>query len=206
MIIDEQIAIKVNARHASYWREKGYHIPPVGGRKPFEGGDRGHEIMVKVKDLPSQSNIKVRCQCEKCGDRFTTKYSRTVRRSYNWCQSCILKTKMIGNSRSKSGKDHHRWNKNATEFQRYSTKVRVLTEKTYREYKDVINPQGLKRGRMGIDGAHQVDHKISVWYGFQNNMPPEIIAAVDNLQMLPWQENASKASKYIAEQFHTELR
>ena len=49
-----------------------------------------------------------------------------------------------------------------------------------------------KRGRAGVKGAYHLDHIKSMWYGFHNNISPEIIGDISNLQMLPWLENQRK--------------
>lgn len=48
-----------------------------------------------------------------------------------------------------------------------------------------------KRGRTG----YHLDHKYSIWQGFTNNVSPEIIGHIKNLEMLPYQENLSKFNK-----------
>ena len=37
-----------------------------------------------------------------------------------------------------------------------------------------------------------MDHIISVWNGFHNDIPPEQIADISNLRMIPWLENQIK--------------
>jgi len=76
------------------------------------------------------------------------------------------------------------WNK-------YKYKVQMLTEKTYKEYKDEINPNDYDRVLCGRDG-YQLDHIISVYKGFSDDINPNIIAGKDNLQMLPWKDNRNK--------------
>jgi len=52
------------------------------------------------------------------------------------------------------------------------------------------------RGRKDLNpNAHQLDHKISIKYGFENNIPIYLISSIDNLQMLLHSENASKGAK-----------
>ncbi len=79
------------------------------------------------------------------------------------------------------------------EFKRYSGKVHRLTRKTYEKFKDEINPMNHPRGTCGVDGAYQLDHKISIRTGFDNGLAPEILAEKDNLQMLPWHVNLKKS-------------
>ena len=40
-----------------------------------------------------------------------------------------------------------------------------------------------------------LDHKVSVWFGFTHNIPPQEIADVSNLRMLPRSENISKMNR-----------
>ena len=73
----------------------------------------------------------------------------------------------------------------------YRNKVWAVTRKqdisTLKNYK--------KRGNHAYDeDVYHLDHKISVMYGFLNNIEPEIIGDIDNLQMLKWDENISKGS------------
>jgi hypothetical protein len=52
-----------------------------------------------------------------------------------------------------------------------------------------------KRGMSGIDGAYQIDHKLSINFGFLNSIPPYIIGNINNLEMLPWKDNIIKRDK-----------
>lgn len=82
---------------------------------------------------------------------------------------------------------------------------KLLESDFYRYHLDVVvltNHQPLhllknyeKRGKSGIDGAFQVDHIYPISKGFENDIAPEIIGNIDNLQMLPWRENTSKGNK-----------
>lgn len=78
----------------------------------------------------------------------------------------------------------------------------------YQKYKGLVwsetNRQPLyllenfdKRGKSGVDGAYQIDHVISIKYGFDNKINPNIIGNIKNLQMLPWKENRNKSSKIV---------
>lgn len=48
------------------------------------------------------------------------------------------------------------------------------------------------RTMSGVDGGYQLDHIISVKYGFENGILPNVIGDVSNLQMLPWKDNRTK--------------
>ena len=49
-----------------------------------------------------------------------------------------------------------------------------------------------KRNTAGIDGAYHLDHIISVYKGFKQSIPPEKIASMENVRMIPWMENQHK--------------
>lgn len=81
------------------------------------------------------------------------------------------------------------------EYRRYRNKVSKLTEQTYMMYKNVINPNNLTRTLAGVENGYHLDHKISCRYGFDNNILPEEISSLKNLQMLPWRDNIVKGKK-----------
>lgn len=77
-------------------------------------------------------------------------------------------------------------------FRKYRNRVAVRTKKNYDLYKNEINPLNLPLGKCGIDGAYQIDHKISVRIGFEQGMLIEDISSKENLQMLSWLDNVKK--------------
>jgi hypothetical protein len=78
------------------------------------------------------------------------------------------------------------------DFSKYRNRVSVRTKKNYEMFKEQINPNNLKLGKAGIDGAHQIDHIVSVREGFEKGIPVEEIADVKNLQIIPWLDNIRK--------------
>ncbi len=52
-----------------------------------------------------------------------------------------------------------------------------------------------KRGVNGEEGAYTLDHIVSLKRGFKEGITPEQIGHIDNLQMLPWEENITKGWK-----------
>jgi hypothetical protein len=80
-------------------------------------------------------------------------------------------------------------------YRRYAGKVARKTEKIYEQYKDEINPDNLKRTRAGIEDGYQLDHIISVRYGFDNGISIDEIARLENLRIIPWKENLLKGKK-----------
>lgn len=83
----------------------------------------------------------------------------------------------------------NQYGKNYTEFKKYQHKVHKLT----RKIKHLIEGYDeTKHGKMGVNGAFQIDHIIDIKYGFDNNIPAEEIADLKNLQFIPWEENIKK--------------
>lgn len=80
-------------------------------------------------------------------------------------------------------------NPNTPEYKIYAGKVHRLTKKTYELYKEEINPDDHPRTVCGVEGGYQLDHIITIKFGFENNIPPEVLAEKDNLRILPWKEN-----------------
>jgi len=88
-----------------------------------------------------------------------------------------------------SGTDHHNWNPNKTELQEYRCLVNYYTNKNDLS---VLENYNKKRGLSGVVGAYQLDHVISIKDGYDNNIKPEVIGSIDNLQFITWEENRSK--------------
>jgi hypothetical protein len=82
-----------------------------------------------------------------------------------------------------------------SKYKQYQRDVMKLTEENYVQYLDTINPNRFPRTLAGVDGGYHLDHKISIRYGFDNNIDPTEIASFKNLQMLPWRENIVKGKK-----------
>ena len=78
-------------------------------------------------------------------------------------------------------------------YYEYKKVVNSLTNKTYRKYKLIINPNNYKRGHK--PNEYQLDHKFSILQGFKENISPEIISSYINLEMLTVYENATKQDK-----------
>lgn len=49
------------------------------------------------------------------------------------------------------------------------------------------------RNHQRVEGSFGIDHKISIYFGFHNKIPYDIIGNIDNLQMLPHSLNSKKS-------------
>ncbi len=93
-------------------------------------------------------------------------------------------------TKRKIGDANRRWTKDDPEyhkFTKYRRRVYYWTNKNDLEKLENYN----QRSRSG----YQLDHKYSIMEGFNNNIPPKVIGAFCNLEMLSQKDNASKGSK-----------
>jgi len=97
----------------------------------------------------------------------------------------------IGLVKRFSGINYNTYLKNLPEREKYRGEVNRLTKKQPVHLLDNYN----KRGCSGIEGAYHLDHKYSIWEGFNNNINPEIITSLRNLVFIPWRENVRKRTK-----------
>lgn len=78
--------------------------------------------------------------------------------------------------------------KKLPEFKKYKRNVMSITYKqplkTLKDYD--------KKGKMGVEGAFNIDHIYSIHKGFINGIEPKIIGNIKNLKMIPWLENIKK--------------
>lgn len=90
-----------------------------------------------------------------------------------------------------SGINYDEYLKRLPEQEKYRRQVVSLTKKQpiylLKNYE--------KRGISGINGVYHLDHKYSILEGFKNNIKPEIIASLNNLVFIPWEENVLKRTK-----------
>lgn len=87
-------------------------------------------------------------------------------------------------------------------WEEYKVAARRMTERTYKANEQEINPLNLKRG---VRTWH-LDHKIPIIEGFLQGIPVEVIAAKENLQILPAFTNMSKGRKHESNtRFHSDL-
>ena len=93
------------------------------------------------------------------------------------------------------------WNKlpdnEKTKYKQYRYLVDKLSEVNYVRHYDIINPNHKPRTKCGIEGGYQLDHIYPVYEGYINNILPEEIAKVENLRIIPWEENQRKKHKLL---------
>lgn len=77
------------------------------------------------------------------------------------------------------------------DYNLYKLSVFKFTRKSYKKYKDIINPEKLSLGR----NKYHIDHKYSIYNGFKNCILPSIIGSYINLDILKEGDNIRKGNK-----------
>lgn len=194
VIISKFVKVKVSASNFKYLKELGYELKPLVA--PRWGGVP-EEIDMKIEHLKPGSNLRVECICDLCNTKFTKKFTGR----HDLCNKCRSSDVMKGNTYGKANKDkilphmqgenHPRWNPNKSEYFAYAAKVRAVTYACKDEWSTWENAD--KIGLCGVEGAYQLDHKVSVAYGFYNHIPVEIIGQLSNLEIITWESNRAKS-------------
>jgi len=77
------------------------------------------------------------------------------------------------------------------EYNNYKLYKREVLKYTNREPTQLLENIE-NRGKSGMGGAYQLDHRVSKFHGFKNGIPPYIIGNICNLEMIPWLDNVIK--------------
>lgn len=160
------------------WRKKlGFKVPD--GSKP--GRARPWQVVREERE------------CIRCSQIFEVIPSSKKKYCSNSCSSksmdrSYMKTEKYIKSKSKD---------TTPEYVRYRNKVHKLSEKTYQENKEIINPNNYPRTLCGVVGGYQLDHIVEIKDGFQKNISPEEMSKVENLRMLTWEENLKRNRKSL---------
>lgn len=142
---------------------------------------------------PRPYNIKREtrvCENPKCDNEFETKPASSKRFCCKSCALiCVAKPPYSKNGGSKP------FLPTTPAYTRYKNKVHRLSDKTYLENIDLINPNRHKRTLCGVDGGYQLDHIISIKECFESGISPEEASRVENLRILPWKDNLMRQYK-----------
>ena len=124
------------------------------------------------------SKIKVQCENNHISEKTYCNFVRKTKKFI--CEKCFYESIQL----KLSDDEIKKW-------KQYDKIVRALTARNYRTYKEIINPNNLPIGR----GKHHLDHKFSISEGYKKNIPPQIISAKENLEVITESENCSKQEK-----------
>ena len=130
------------------------------------------ECGVSMLVVPSSNRKYCSRSCMHINEEYLTKV-RNIDRSYT-------QTESFSKAQSKD---------TTPEFKKFGGRVHRLTQKIYEMYKEEINPNDHPRTICGVDGGYQLDHIITIKFGFENGLSAEELSQKDNLRMLPWKDN-----------------
>lgn len=102
-----------------------------------------------------------------------------------------------GKLRSGELSPRYQEHRHTREYWDFYNRVVWASEKTYVQHKSDINPNNYPRTLCGIEGGYQLDHIISIDYGWKNGMTVDELSRKENLQMLEWKENRAKSNKVL---------
>lgn len=154
----------------------------------------------KTGSGPNRKGSYKRCKNSNCQETVWTTNSKPEK----YCsRSCVIscdeyRNKLSGVDKSYMKTEAYSLSKrkeDVDEYRRYANKVHKLSDKVYNENIGIINPNGYPRTLAGVEGGWQLDHIVEVRFGFDNNIPPEVLCEVSNLRMLPWLTNLSRNRK-----------
>ena len=240
MIISKEVEV-VLGNNVKYWESKGYKIPRFKNKWGKIVFKKGTKILVKVEDLPTNSNVKVLCKCDCCGREKLVKFldyhslctncynktynhrkkvSKTLTGKFkgsdspNWkgglpkCEDCGRK---LSNRKAKicvscfgkrhTGENSPVWNFNKSKLKCYRNKVWNETRKYLKELfekwdgKDYYTGENLLNFKNCYESMYRtIDHKLSIFYGFINNIEPKEIGKLENLCICSRSTNSKKGS------------
>lgn len=78
--------------------------------------------------------------------------------------------------------------KNRTDWEKYLILARKQSNTSFQNNYYKINPNNYKRGQY----SYHLDHKFSLYEGYKQNIPVEVISHWSNLQLLWWKDNLQK--------------
>ena len=152
-------------------------------------------LRVKLDVVPSQSIVMSKprpyqlkqetrtCIGKECNFTFTV--NRASKKKY-CSHSCQQRT---ANVAAKGVGSRKMRNPATPEYKKYARQVHGLSQKTYEEHKQIINPNNYPRTLCGVEGGWQLDHIIPIKECFEKGLTPQEAAQVSNLRMLPWKDN-----------------
>jgi len=181
-------------------------------------------IDIDIEHLSEKSPILVDCSCEICGIKNKLQYRAYLRNKnrYNYysCKKCknkktaLTKDNLYGdpnynNSKkmieTKEEKGIYIPMESVEDFKKYRKLVNRLTNRVkkklfenwdgidYYDNKDISENIKLQSNNMEYP---TIDHKISLYQGFKESIPPYIIGGIDNLCITKRKINLLKSNKF----------
>ncbi len=183
----------------------------------------GDIIEIDITDLSTKSPIEIECKCEICGFIRTLQYRKYLlnksRQNYYSCKRCknkktdITKGSLYGDSKYNNSKKMISTKENkgiyiplssVSDFKKYR---KIVNRFTYLSKKilfsnwdgfDFYDKEYIKENLDLLSKNMEyptIDHKISLYEGFINNIPPYIIGNIDNICITKRKINLLKGNK-----------
>lgn len=128
-----------------------------------------------------------------CGHVFETAPGNILHNNVT-CPICGKDSRAQQN-RERNRERSETWRATAPDRDRYRSEVESITRATISQFSAELNPHNKCVGIAGTAGAYQYDHIYACNLGFANNVPPELMGSVENLQLIPWEVNSFLSNK-----------
>lgn len=142
---------------------------------------------------------KIRVRHLRCGSEFEVSVGNFIQsKNLDYCPACGGKERASKATKSVvdrcDDRDVMLYEKHGIDKKTYIRLVRRETAKTYKMFKEYINPLNLKIARAGQADAFHVDHIVSIVASYELDVPihPKVLGSVINLQMMEGLENITK--------------
>ena len=122
----------------------------------------------------SKKRPRIKLKCERCNNSYEVRQSQAKRSKF-----CSFKCR------------NPNFPYNTKEWKGYLNTVRKRSYRTYKKFKEEINPLDFKLGKK----SYHLDHKYSIHDGFRNSVPVSAMSCKENLQILPYKENLRKNNR-----------
>lgn len=204
--IGSQVKVEIICKiHGSFFQWPNDHINGSGCSKcSGNNGIDQNEFIIRSKNVHGttynldeaiykSNKEKVKIICESHGDFY-------INPSDFWngigCRECGYKKQL----KTKVSKGIINDPMILDDFEKYRREVRNLTEKNYKKFKHLINPLQIKRNK-----KYHLDHKFSIYEGYKQNIPSDVISHWVNLEITDGTINQSKGIKcsYSLDQLYT---
>jgi len=157
----------------------------------------GYDFIQEFKSEWKGVHASIEVRRRLCGHIFTAKMNNIFSKR-SICGVCgpqkRMKTCLTG-FMEKFGRDY-----DLNEWNDYAKIVRDISNQTYLANIDTLNPTRIKRSRPDLhDDCVNLDHIVPIITGFKNKIPPEVMADIKNLRVIPAVDNLSKKQKLTEE-------
>ena len=181
MILQDEIEITCSGKNKPYLENLGYSLPYTKDNRGRVGIKKGTKIIIKLKDVPKNSNIKIKYQCDSCNKIFESSISSIFGR----CNSQYLKTGKTYCVKCSpkiffSGENNPRYKHGNIRFPEYRNNARrrgISFELTSEEFKNITSKPcfycgGYSSDRNPKSRGNGIDRKDSkIGYVLSNCVP-----------------------------------